>query len=136
MTRTLVTTCLIVLAAALFAWSEGGHFGMGVIIGCLSGAALACACVGWQQRAATRAPDRALNLSVVVFVIYLLAAILGAALFHYVDAVAAGADWTAFLFAFAFAVFGVMTVGAFDIARTLSSLGASSDDDLLNGAEA
>ena len=136
MTRTLITTCFIVLAAALFAWSEGGLIGMGVILGCMSGAALACACVGWQHRVARREPDRALNLSVLVFIIYLLAAILGAALFRYVDAVAAGADWTSFLLGFAVAVFGVMTVGAFDVARGLKSSVTSSEDDLLEGAEA
>ncbi len=136
MTRTLLTTCLVVLAAALFAWSEGGRVGMGVIMGGLTGGAVASACVGWQQRAARREPERALKLSVMAFLIYLVVAVLGALFFRYVQAVSLGADWVAYLLAYVVAVFGVMTIGAFDVARALKTSGASSVDGMPEGTEA
>ena len=135
MTRTLITTSLLVLAAALFAWSQGGHVGMGVLFGGLGGAALSSACVGWQQRVAGRRSDRSLSLSVVALLIYLAVAVLGTALFRFVDA-AAGADWVSFLVTYALVVFGVMTVGAFDVARALTPRAEGSRDTLHEWAEA
>ena len=136
MTRTLITTSLLVLAAALFAWSQGGHVGMGVLFGGLGGAALSSACVGWQQRVAGRRSDRSLSLSVVALLIYLGVAVLGTALFRFVDAAAAGADWVSFLVTYALVVFGVMTVGAFDVARALTPRAEGSRDTLHERAEA
>ena len=136
MTRTLFTTCFLVLAAALFAWSEGGRVGMGVILGGLAGGAVASACVGWQWRTALRAPERALKLSVVAFLIYLVAAILGAVSFRYIGSASAGADWVAFMGAYTLTVFVLMTVGAFDVARTLKTPQATSGDGLPEGVEA
>jgi len=136
MTRTLITTSLLVLAAALFAWSKGGQVGMGALFGGLGGAALSSACVGWQQRVAGLQSDRSLSLSVVALLIYLAGAALGTALFRFVDAAAAGADWVSFLITYGLVVFGVMTVGAFDVARALTSPGEDSQDTLPERAEA
>lgn len=136
MTRTLLTTCILVLVAALFAWSEGGRVGMGALIGGLGGAAVASACVGWQRRVARSRPQHALNLSVLAFLIYLGGAVLGATLFRFVETAAAGADWAALLVAYGLAVFGVMTVGAFDVARALRAPGKVPQDGIAEGVEA
>lgn len=126
MTRLLLALLLGLAGAAFLAWRTGGALGGGVLAGYLLGGGIAGLCVLWQRHVLSTRPERMLQAVVVSFGAKLVALLLGALSFRYLEPVAARADWRSFLVAFAAAVLVVVAFGVPEVARALRAASAHS----------
>jgi len=117
MLRLSLATLLGLAAAALVAWRLGGTAGTGVLAGFTLGAGMSGLGALYQRHQLRVRPDRVLAATAVSFLAKLVALLVGALAFRYVDAAAARADWRAFLVAFAAAVVVVLPLGVLDAVR-------------------
>jgi hypothetical protein len=111
MTRLILASLAALALAALVAVRLGGALGAGVVAGAALGTGLTGLSVLYQRHVLQFRPERALSAAVVTFGVKLLALLLGALAFRFVDAAAERADWRAFLVAFAAAVAIVLPLG-------------------------
>lgn len=114
-TATLLGAALAALAGVVV----GGAVGRGLAMGFLLGAAVTWALVAWQRGSLRRRPERVLEVTATAFGAKLLALVLLALCFRYVEPFAGAADWTAVVVAFPVAALLVGGLGAFELSRTL-----------------
>lgn len=108
----LLLVVLAALAAALLVASElGGARGAGVVLGTSLGAGLAGLSTLYTRHALRTRPARALQASMLGFLLQLFSVLIGGLAFRYVESAAARADYRSFLIAFAAAVALVLPFG-------------------------
>jgi hypothetical protein len=96
---------LVALAEALACAAElGGALGGGVVLGYLLGAAMSGLAFLYQRHVLATRPERALAALVAGFLAKLVALLLGALAFRYVEPAAVRADWRSFVIAYGAAV--------------------------------
>jgi len=101
----LILSVLAALAVALvLADRLGGAVGGGVLAGYLLGAALSILAFLHTRHVLATRPERVLSASVVGFLVKLVALLLGALAFRFVEAAGERADWRSFVIAYAAAV--------------------------------
>jgi hypothetical protein len=89
----------------------GGAAGGGVVLGYALGAGLAGLSALYTRHVARTRPGRVLAAAVLGFLVKLLALVLGALAFRYLEPAAARADYRTFLVAFAAAVALILPLG-------------------------
>ena len=117
MIRLTIATLVGAIAAAVVAWRLGGSLGGGVLAGFLLGAGMSGLGVLYQRHVLLTQPSKSMQAVVVSFIAKLVAVLLGALAFRYIEAAGALADWRAFLVAYAVAVLVVLPLGTLDAAR-------------------
>ncbi len=117
MTRLLTATLLGATTAGVVAWRLGGLEGAGVLLGFLLGAGISGLGVLYQRHVLLTRPEFALGALAVSFLAKLLAMLIGALAFRYVEAAAERADWKSFLIAFAATGAVLLPLGAMDVVR-------------------
>ncbi len=127
MNRTQAGTLAGLALAAFVAVRLGGTLGNGVMIGALSGAAVALTLVSWCQRTAREAPAKLLGAVVGSFLIKLALLLAAALVLRFFEPVAAVADWRGFLVAFAATASLCMTLGSFSSAAALTGTPTSQE---------
>ena len=117
MTRISLAVLAALLVAVLVGVRLGGALGAGVWAGFLLGAGLSGLSFLYQRHVLLTRPERVLAAVVVTFLVKLVALLLGALAFRYVEAAALRADWRSFLVAFAAAVAVILPFGTAEAAR-------------------
>ena len=124
MIRLSLASFLGLLAAALVAWRLGGREGAGIVSGYLLGAGFTGLGVLYQRHVILTSPERSMQAFTVSFLAKLVALLIGALSFRYIEAAAARADWRSFLLAFAAAVSVILPLGLIDVLQALRRRGA------------
>lgn len=112
MNRLLLVALAAFVAALVFASELGGALGAGVLAGYLLGAGLAGLSFLYTRHVLATQPARALQATVVGFLVKLAALLLGALSFRFIEAAGERADWRSFVVAYAAAVALVLPFGA------------------------
>jgi len=114
----LIVVVLAALGVALAcAYRFGGALGGGVLAGYLLGAGLAGLSVLYQMHLLATRPERAMAGSVMGFLVLLVALLIGALSFRFLEPVAERADWRSFLVTFSLAGALVLPLGTMEAVR-------------------
>lgn len=114
MIRLSIATVLGFCAAFVIAAKLGGALGGGVLAGFTLGAGMSGIGAVYQRHMLRFRPELAMAATTVSFLAKLVALLVGALAFRYIETAAARADWRAFLVAFAAAVAIVLPLGVLD----------------------
>ena len=117
MTRLTLAVLATLVAAIWLTFALEGAIGAGVLAGYLLGAGLTGLSVLYQRHVLVHRPERALNASVLGFLVALFALLLGTLAFRFVEPAAARVDWRSFAITFASAAFLVLPLGAWEAVR-------------------